>query len=181
MASERRDLYGECNVDGASLDQFTAECCSRCMTSECSRSLLSGVKFERRIQSWEDRLFNNPPQMDPQDPRYMKIQGQRFLTLYVGRTPEIRSSGWIDPLAEAEKLETAPVSPASIISVPPVPSSKLVLPRRLSLANAPDQSGKMVGAPVTPSRDPWAASSLPPTTDPTISPGGTVKLRGSGV
>jgi len=181
MASERRDLYGECNVDGATLDQFTAECCSRCMTSECSRSLLGGGKFERRIQSWEDRLFTNPPQLDPKDPRYMKIQGQRFLTLDVGRTPEIRSSGWIDPLAPAETQEAAPISPPSLISVPAAPSSKLVLPRRLSGANAPDQSGKMVGAPAAPSRDPWAASSLPPTTDPTISPGGTVKLRGSGV
>ncbi len=186
----RRDLFGECNVDGAPIDVFSAECCVRCINPECTRSAHGG-KFELRVSKWQDRLFN-PPQMRPDDPRYGVIAGQQFVAVEAGPIPEVRgSSGWVDPLAkETEKAEFTPMgekaeplpTPAVAFGVTPTePKSKIVLPRHLLLANAPSQTGKMVGAAPPPKSDPWAPPSSPTSTETIISPGATVKFRGDGV
>jgi hypothetical protein len=54
----------------------------------------------------------------------------------------------------------------------------------LALGNAADQSGKTLQAPPSASiskRDPWAAPAPAGPADRVITPGATVKLRGSGV
>jgi len=195
MGMPRRDLFGECNVDGAPIDVFSAECCVRCINPECTRSARGG-KFELRVQTWQDRLFDNPARMRPDDPRYRSIAGQNFLAVDVGPVPNVRgSSGWIDPLAvkEAKRAElvamaekAGPLPTTALASAEAVaePKPKPPSPRHLLLANAPDQSGKTVGpapAPPAPKPDPWVQKSPPASPGTIISPGATVKFGGGGV
>ncbi len=177
----RRDLFGECNVDGTPIDVFSAECCVRCINPECTRSAKGG-KFELRVSTWEDRLFRNPPRMDPKDPRLAQIAGQKFLMIDSGRVPEIGGSGWDthpEPLQEAVKMPL-PAPPLSLPDPPLLPPAPTP-PRRLVLANAPDQTGKTVGRSPPPAPDPWAAPPPEDRSGPIISPGATVKFGRGGV
>lgn len=162
--AQRRDLYSECNVDGAPVDVFTAECCIRCVSPECTRSSKGG-KFELRVSTWEDRLFRNPPQMNPSDPRYARIANQRFVGIDAGPVPEVRSTGWV---STATPNESAPV-PA------PLPQPKPA-PRRLVLANAPDQTGKVLGQAPKQSPGPWESTAPQKADEKIVSPGATVKF-----
>jgi len=113
----RRDLLRECNDKGAPLDEFQTGFCSRCVNPECSRSLYGQTRFDLRVNTWEDRLFSKVPQMDPSDPRFRTISGQKFLTLDTGRVPEIRGS-WDDP-RDLAPTET-PLTPSFTPPVPPL-------------------------------------------------------------
>ena len=93
----RRDLMGECNEQGLPFDVFASSWCSRCLNLECTRSIAGKSKFEARVSNWEERLFLKPPVMPVDDPRFAKITAQRFITIDVGRVPEVNSS-WVDPL-----------------------------------------------------------------------------------
>lgn len=192
---DRRDLLPECHEGTIPLDAFQRDWCARCLSLECTRSIAGKSRFEQRVSTWEDRLFLNPPRMEPDDPRFQQISAKRFITIDVGRTPEIRSA-WTDPrdLEEpqnptppvATKTEPVASSETRTASIPNDLASNrsAPIPVQLALGNAPDQSGKTLPIPPSasiPKRDPWAA---PETNDPTeqiISPGATVKLRGSGV
>ncbi len=197
----KTDYINECNEHRIPEEDFLGTFCLRCFQAECTRSL-SGSKFDQRTATWEDRLFTNIPRLDPSDPRYVPISSQKFLTLDTSRTPEIRGA-WFDPLAVTEPAapETpripapAAIEPATESSTPApenpspetppktTPSGRL--PSRMILANAQDQSGKMLeasteAAPQTASRDPWATPERGPAEN-VIRPGGVVKLGGSGV
>jgi hypothetical protein len=175
-----RDLLGECNDKGAPLDEFIAGWCARCLNPDCTRSLHGKTKFDVRVNTWEERLFLNPPRMPSEDPRYENIAGQRFLTIDVGRTPEVRSD-WIDPnsvMSSEPDLTPAP-EPVFTTPVPQPPSVGGHIPQHLVLANAPDQSGKVLpGASKEPVKDPWGVPE--PTTEKILPIGGTFKM-GSGV
>lgn len=186
----RRDLLRECNDKGAPLDEFQTGFCSRCVNPECTRSLFGQSKFDLRVNNWEDRLFNNVPRMDTRDPRYNTISGQRFLTMAVGRTPEIRTD-WMDPREVSEpapvalhvpkveeKVEPAVSEPVEVVRPPVTPSSRV--PSHLLLSNSLGQ-GVMVGQPppTKPERDPWATPEPPK--DPVVAVGSRIKMGGSGV
>lgn len=193
----QRDLLPECIPDTkVPLDAFAADYCSRCLNLECTRSVGGKSKFEKRVTTWEDRLFKNPPKMSPDDPRFERISAQKFITIDTGRTPEIRSS-WVDPSDLEEPTPrahvpevTEPVRPPSSEAREPNPKKDSGSPRStrvpsgLALGNAPDQSGKTLQAPPSASisrRDPWAVPAASDPADQIVSPGATVKLRGSGV
>ena len=123
MKSSRRDMLGECNFENEPLSTFTEGWCRRCVNPECTRSLYGQSRFDLRVNSWEDRLFKNPPRMAPDDPRYKVIAGKRFLTIDTGAPPEIRS--WVDPMAEAPPQ---PVPPPPVVVAPVVPPPVEPLP-----------------------------------------------------
>lgn len=196
MAPTTRDMLPECNDAGLDLVSFQSDWCSRCLNLECTRSLAGKTKFEARVSTWEERLFKNPPRMSPDDPRFEKIAAQKFITIDVGRTPSV-SSAWVDP---TDLVEPPAAAPAPIATLPQVATSveapaptvqkdtgspaSAPLPVRLALGNAPDQSGKTLPSPPSTSiskRDPWAAPSPSDTNETIVTPGASVKLRGSGV
>lgn len=196
MAPTRRDMLPECNDAGLALEAFQADWCARCLNLECTRSIGGKSKFEARVSTWEERLFLNPPRMAPDDPRFEKIAAQKFITIDVGRTPNV-SSAWVDPtdLVEPQAAAPAPIATQPVVAassearVPTVqkdtgtPTSASI-PVRLALGNAPDQSGKTLPSPPSASiskRDPWAAPEPSDTNETIVTPGASVKLRGSGV
>ena len=153
---ERMDLYGECNLEGAPVDVFTAECCVRCVNPGCTRSSFGQSKFEIRTGTWYERLFDNVPRMDRDNPDYEKISAQNFVSI----NPTLNvSSNWEDgavPLDLPEAIETKQVSrtdlfPKSIPktnkedlkpapkpdSVDVVPVEKPTVPDKSDLAHEP--------------------------------------------
>lgn len=146
----RRDQLAECNTDRQPLDEFQAGWCGRCVNPECTRSLYGQTRFDLRVNSWEERLFRNPPRMDPSDPRYRDIAGKRFLTVDVGPAPEIRS--WVDPLQAAPE-------PTGMVVVPtPTP-----IPKPAPLPETAPVSLEVVGNPEPPSPPPVPVVSSQPT------------------
>lgn len=199
MPASKRDLLPECLDGTLPLEAFQRDWCSRCLNQECTRSIAGKSRFEARVSTWEERLFQNPPRMAPEDPRFSRITAQRFLTIDTGRTPEI-SSSWVDPrdLEEppAPVVLTAPAAtpvpiegarpetPAPTLQNDSGSSASPETRVHLTMLNAPSQTGKVLqGAPqtATSKRDPWAVPETPVTTDPIIPTGSRVKLRGSGV
>src|SRR5574337_931171 len=123
MAPARRDLLPECIPNQqVPLEAFASDFCSRCLNEECTRSIAGKSRFEARVASWEERLFLNPPVMAPEDPRYSKLAAQKFITIDVGRTPEIRTSAsaWVDPneLSEPEPVPHPVAAPPATKIVP---------------------------------------------------------------
>lgn len=181
----KQDYLSECNDQRVPLEDFRQQFCVRCLQTECSRSLAGVSKFEQRVHSWEERLYTQVPRLDPQDPRYPSLANQKFISIDVSRTPEIRSD-WVDPLT-TQVTEPAPSQVASTPTpvepsdapTPQKPSTNA--PRHMVLANAPSQSGKMLGPVVAPQpkRDPWATPEKPDGV--VVLPGARVKLGGSGV
>jgi hypothetical protein len=181
------DCLKECNDQGVPLEDFRLAFCARCYQEECTRSQQGKSLFEARVSTWEDRLFNNVPRMDPNDPRYAILNAKRFLTIDVGRTPELQS--WIDPLEvkEPEPVLVVPAEPKPELKAlepevnapdlaPVVISEKIASPKIpnqvQTLMNTAVPSGQMIGkkqqnasAPVY--RDPWASSSTTPSADTT--------------
>lgn len=203
----RRDLLPECNGSNAPLDIFAESCCKFCINAECSRSQFGKTKFDQRVSTWEERLFSKVPRMNPADPRFTLISGQKFLSLDVGRVPEVGSS-WMDPRdLEAQQGPLGAAPPAPVVNVeaavvtqaptqasdqpvsPPAVTAPKLVSRRMVLGNTPSQSGTVLpggASPSTPSADPWAAPTPAPATATetpanVVKPGATVKLRGSGV
>jgi hypothetical protein len=196
MDRHRLDLLRECNTKGAPLDAFEQGCCAHCINPECSRSQFGKSKFDARVGSWHDRLFSKVPRMNPQDPRFLAISGQKFHLIDVGRPSEVRTAAWMDPRDLSSESSVAPVSgdqgvssedvnlPAESKPTPNRPVSAQGVASRLLLANAPAQSG-MISRPGAviptkegPKKDPWMS---PEPAENVVKPGATIKLRGSGV
>jgi hypothetical protein len=189
----RTDLLPECIPQGVPLDAFKTEWCDRCVNPECVRSQVGSSKFEVRVKDWEEKLFKNPPVMDPNDPLFVAIAGKRFITIDPGRMPEIRSS-WIDPqdIKEPEPVpefvsSSEPAPEPQVKAREPSPPKPETSPRStLALVgeNAPDQSGKILrGAPgeSTTKADPWAPADPPDPADVVVQPGARIKVGRSGV
>jgi len=194
----RRDQLAECNTEREAIPVFQEAWCRRCINPECTRSLYGQSRFDLRVNSWEERLFRNPPRMDASDPRFQQIAGKRFLSLDVGPAPEVRS--WVDPSqvqAPTPNLvaDPTPVSPVREVSAPnppPKPEPALVVtepkpipansPKEILLMNTPNQGGRMLpGAPTLPNPPGPDAWSAPKPAENVIPVGGRVKLKGSGV
>ena len=175
------------------MEAFQEAFCVRCLQTECTRSVAGTSKFDQRVHTWVERLFTETPRLDPHDPRYGTLAGQNFLTIDVGRTPEVHSD-WVDPLTmrasdppavQASPPPTTPTEAAPKAEPAPALLDPGRVPRHMILANAPDQSGKMLpGAPTaaTPQRDVWSTPEKPEGT--VVQRGATIKLGkagGSGV
>lgn len=189
----RRDLLSECVRPDTPVDVLTEAWCSRCGNPECVRSTVGLSKFERRIANWEETLFKNPPTMAPDDPRFAQIVAQKFITVDLGRVPEIRSE-WADPRDLTEPTPIIlPAAPEPILvptveARPPSPPKPVVSGPSTTLslvgANTPDQSGKVLrGDPraSTTKGDPWSLPEPPDPADVVVQPGATIKMGGSGV
>jgi hypothetical protein len=177
------DYLHECNEHRIPQEDFESVFCIRCFQTECARSQAGKSKFDQRVSTWAERLFTNVPRLDTSDPRYETVSGQRFINIDTSRTPEIRGD-WIDPLTVKDDPSPAEAVVSAVIaekSPAPQPPATGRLPKRMILANAPDQSGKMLsGSPQPAQPDPWKVPEAKPA-ETVIRPGATVKLRGSGV
>jgi len=181
---KRVDLYAECNVEPrAPLDVFTAECCVRCVNPECTRSGFGASKFEGRISTWYERLFSEVPRMAPDDERFGRISGQKFLLIDAAK-PNM-ASAWIDPRdleasnrvvvpaparAPEPPVPTEPVAsteppPAPVPEPPPpVPAAAVADEPKaptapaspgLAFANTPVKQGQMLGNRPKPTASEW--------------------------
>jgi hypothetical protein len=121
--------------------------------------------------------------MSPDDPRFTKFSAQRFITIDPGRTPEIRTSSWVDPrdLTEPATQGTIPAvtTPAPEQAPEPAPVGQ-VSPTAM-LMNAQSQNGRVLSGVRAdrPSKgDPWA---VPAPAENVVPVGTTIKFGGSGV
>lgn len=129
----KKDLLKECMTDVGQqipLPEFTASFCDFCLQSECTRSQSGKSLFEKRVSSWEERLFKNPKELPKDDPRYREIAAQRFIDSaaaqgvhlpVLGRAQIPSQQSWVDP-RDLEQPEPTPPAPAqSTTRVEPEP------------------------------------------------------------
>lgn len=183
--------------------------CSRCLQKECSRSLFGKSRFEQRIGSWRERLFEHVPRMAESDPRLVTLSSKRFIEIDAGRIPEINSASgsWIDPrdldVQEESSQASPPVEP-DVVAEPPAPpvveeapappapapapvstpSPALVSghPLQPRLLNTPRPQPQMIGnrPEPKPKRDAWEVVPQETKGLPVVRPGARIKM-GSGV
>lgn len=202
MPVTKLDYLRECNTFQIALEDFQRQFCDRCRQKECSRSQFGKSRFDQRVQTWEERLFKNPPKMDMSDPRFQEIAAKRFMEISpdrFGPVPEIGSrSAWVDPQAvEPCASVSAPPPPSDPTPPPPEPEPAVQaqpeastrtassVPPALGLVNTPFKQGVMLGGRPVPERspapvyDPWAAPQPSQTAGVQIvKPGAKVKLGG---
>lgn len=172
---DRKDYLGECNEFRLPLAEFHETFCQRCSQPECTRSLYGTSLFDRRVNTWHERLFSTVPRMDSSDPRYSAIATKKFIL--IDPSPPYEVSSWVEPSQEVVKVDgTDPgtskepseefqeVQVPQVLSTPPTPTQEP--PRVLGLGgvNTPNHGGKFIGGgpPVAPpTRDPWAAPTAP--------------------
>jgi hypothetical protein len=140
------------------------------------------------VNTWEERLFKNPPKMSPDDSRYRLLAAQRFITIDPGRTPELHSSNWVDPLRETspeavlgQVVVSEPIITEVQVSVgPKEPISQCVVSPSILLMNAKSQSGRTLSGVegIKTKRDAWV---VPESAENVVPLGATVKFGGSGV
>lgn len=203
--AERHDLIDQCAVESNTPPtQMQERFCSNCYQIECSRSLFGTTKFDQRVSTWEERLFNGVPRMPKEDPRYLELAKAGFQTIEVPSKVTVALTGgpqWHDPRdlptvneapALPEKKAPALFSPREdkidnksdpTPAVPVTPGVKN-LPRHLLLMNAPEQPLMLPGSPEPkPPADPWAGpvqkeDPLPPA--PVVKRGARIKFGGGG-
>ena len=199
---DKQDHMGTCNNLRISEEDFARVWCARCIQAECVRALPFENRFDARVHTWQERLFEDVPRMDPSDPRFQGISAKRFVEIPL-RTPEVRST-WIEPdapplaVVDQKPPLAAPVeSPApNPVQGPAEPSSPpqrpaIVAPgaaKGLALGNTRVEQGRMIpGAPPpAPVKDAWEApvqGVAPVKSDEVVvTPGARVRLgRGTGV
>ena len=131
------DFLGECNDQGVPLEDFRLAFCVRCFQKDCSRSQFGTSKFEARVNTWEERLFQ-PPQLPRSDPRFQAITAKRFLTLPSGPIPSVRE--WIDPQTLDMSPPAVQVSPAPPSVKTPEPVAEVKVPEPPVIEEKPADS-----------------------------------------
>lgn len=161
----KRDLYGECNVDGTPVDVFTAECCLHCINPECSRSSFGKSKFDIRVNTWYDRFFSNPPKMKPDDSRYKDFAAQKFQQV----NPELHlTTSWVESQKqEQETNKNKFKNPVSINT--PLRQSQM-------LANQEEPKKDLLANQEEPKKDSWEASVTVDSKAPIVKPGERIKF-----
>jgi hypothetical protein len=168
---DRRDYLAVCNDQGIPLKDFQTTFCVRCVQPECSRSRAGGL-FETRVQTWEERMFANPPTMPKDDPLYGILAAKRFIEIDTGKIPNVRGpSEWMDPRALTEEPESTTVKPRPATRAPrpaPTPESSPQPggrpgPLQAPLNTAFAQGTMLEGAPAAaaPKPDRWASTPVP--------------------
>src|SRR5690349_2638847 len=113
MSDAKQDYLRVCNEHNIPFTDFMAGWCSRCFQKECTRSLHGKSRFEARTNTWEDRLFNHVPKLDPKDERYKDITAKHFLNIAPG-SPGAASS-WLDP-REIETTKTISIPSPTVVA-----------------------------------------------------------------
>lgn len=144
MADERQDWLKLCNEHGVPLEQFRLAFCEVCFSQECTRSQFGKTKFDQRVKSWEERLFNNVPKMGEGDPRLVQIRAKKFITLDPGPVPEVGGSAWLDP-RDLPQQDVQPEPP------PPEPAPELTPPPEPEPVDEPAQDVQVSDPPEAPS------------------------------
>jgi hypothetical protein len=178
------------------MEVFTAECCSRCVNPQCTRSNFANSKFESRVLTWEERLFTKVPRMDPSDERFAKIAGQRFLLIDPAGSTPAASQGWVDPRnLESPRIQVpvrrapqpapkpeppAPEAEAEVVEPVEAPQEELSLKRApadasLAVVNTPVNQGQMIGGRPAPTAAEWTPPS-PPAESKVVKTGAKVRL-----
>jgi hypothetical protein len=145
------DFLKECNTHGVPLEDFKQQFCDRCFQPECTRSQHGGSKFERRVTTWEDRLFKNPPKMDRGDPRYQQISAKKFLTIQTPIQVRGQKAAWMDPRELVEKLPIPEVR----IKTPVIPP--ILKPEPIPEPVAQKEIAQVVQKPPEPKTEPKQA------------------------
>jgi hypothetical protein len=111
VSNNRRDFLRDCHSQVSKqvkellpFDAFGAAYCSRCLQPECTRSTHGSTLFDKRVTTWQDRLFLNVPRMDQGDPRFESIAHKEFVPAQ--ETLVVR--GWDDGVAHEEPKEFVP-------------------------------------------------------------------------
>lgn len=176
--TRRLDLYGECNLAKAPMEEFTASCCSRCINPDCSRSQYGTSHFDQRVTNWYDNFFANVPRMSPTDPRYEKLAAQDFVLVQ----PALHiSSGWDSPVPAPAprpdpKPNPAPVAAAPTPSPAPEAAPEPETPKptqRLATINTPAKQGQMIGTPPPKPAQNWDGPTAAPQPDAQVVKPGT--------
>jgi hypothetical protein len=158
--------------------QMVAAFCSRCFQPECSRNA-TPKSFADRVQNWEERLFLNPSTLNPSDPRFKTIAGQKFQEVETSKPYNVQS----DWSVVGENLVPLPpeVTPTQYLAPEEEPTAER--PTGLPV-NTPFQQGTMIGnTPATKAPpkevDSWSGkvevSPLPPSTL-SLKPGGKFRF-----
>lgn len=113
----KRDYLKECMSDAGNppLDKFQIAWCVHCQNAECVRNGGKNFKFNKRVDSWKEDLFESPPRATEEDPRFNDIRLKRFVPVSGGKTYELRSSREVPFIStpavkEPEKVVTNPPS-----------------------------------------------------------------------
>ena len=196
----KKDYLSVCNDKNVREADFTLSFCNRCSQPECSRSLHGGSAFDRRVNTWTERLFTDVPKLDPKDPRYLPIVSAEFKTLDSAKTTvAFDGPAWFDPrdvpnepvspvTASVEELKVVVLPLEEKVEPEPValpPAFAKNLPRALLLLNTEPQPMMLPGAPASASTgDKWSGpvpKGEPLPSAPVVKKGATIKFGGSGV
>jgi len=181
----KTDMLAECNNLKVPFQDFAEAFCSRCLQKDCTRSQAGKSRFEARISTWEDRLFNNVAKMDPSDERYKEISAQSFVS--ISANPRGATASWVDPRdIETTKVISIPAPQPTVVPVPvfvpPEPPKPIVLPMASvgRLVNTPTKSGQIIGEgpqkASSPVSDPWRTAPPLKPGDVVVKPGAKIKL-----
>lgn len=201
----RTDYLSVCNDKSVPVNDFTLSFCNRCTQKECIRSQYGTSAFDKRVNTWEDRLFKDIPRMPKSDPRYLPLASVDFKTVEHTRTTvAFDAPKWFDP-------RDVPSSPSETEAPPPqvvVPETKIEakveetpeaeegkevpkvaspyaknLPKDLLLLNTKGNSFVLPGAPQQVTVDKWSgpvSAGEAPSSAPVVKKGATIKFGGSG-
>jgi len=148
------------------VEEFSEQFCKRCFTKDCVRSLAGTSAFERRVKTWEERLFLNPPTMPKTDGRWSGIVAKRWRENPLGPVTlsPTRQSAWIDPkdldgppLEAQEELSAPDTPPPPEPQLEAEPPSEPVPPPPELEPPKPRPKAKPEPEPVEPERAPIAA------------------------
>ena len=80
--ADQRDMWKECyagdHAREMSPEAFKFQFCSRCGNSGCTNSASGQTHWQRRMDTQEDILLNNPSFADPNDPKFRAIRELDF-------------------------------------------------------------------------------------------------------
>jgi hypothetical protein len=192
--TQRKDWMGDCLGDlakkaGSPLtpQELKASFCDFCTQPECTRSLHGTSRFERRVSTWQERLFTQVPKMDARDPRFSDITSKGFVIIDQQAFAKPSGGDWVDPrdlkstsvsVPEAVKPETVVSVEEPVVTVPDEPTTRTV-PREVILMNTPAQRGIMLpggSQQLRPQRDAWDAPQLVKPGEKVVQSGATVRF-----
>jgi hypothetical protein len=193
MPTEKQDYLKLCNELGVPFEDFEGQFCSRCLQVECGRSQHGKSQFEQRVATWRERLFENPPRMDPHDERYRVLTAKKFLSIDAGPIPEVGRSAWVDPRdldepapqpqnteePQEEPVQAVENTEEEVTEAAPQPTPEpLVSPMPM---NTPNRTNAMVGPaklPV-PVADPWEPKRPSVSEGQVVKPGAKIRMGGA--
>lgn len=184
-----QDFLGkDCTLlEGATLEDFKLQFCDRCLNGECVRSIAGTSQFEKRVITWQERLFTDVPRMDSKDERFDGIHAKQFVEVHTGSIPEVGQSAWVDPRnldepPERTHKEEAPPAEPAIVEPMPIPSPPalvsppppaLVSPQAVNTPHRPRQMMKGTPKPVV---DPWEVKGEPAGEGEIVNPGTRIRF-----